>query len=165
MTRIPEPRPTSSLASWGSVGAAPRRACPALEAGTGRLVGAAELSLPGQRQVADCLADGALALRMLEASDAVAVHEEASNEEARRWAFDGATPDPAVSADKAARAPLHWLVGPVADLAMIDLASGAVAASRPTASGKLVCPTRTARTATRSASPWSTRECSEGEAE
>jgi RimJ/RimL family protein N-acetyltransferase len=76
---------------------------------------------------AEGLVDGVLALRMLEAADAVAVHEEASNNEARRWAFDGATPDPAVSADKAARAPLHWLVGPVADLAMVDVASGAVA--------------------------------------
>lgn len=76
---------------------------------------------------AEGLSDDALAVRILDAGDAAAVHEEASNDEARRWAFDAANPDPAVAADKAARAPLHWLVGPVADLAMVDLASGAVA--------------------------------------
>jgi RimJ/RimL family protein N-acetyltransferase len=78
--------------------------------------------LPGGR-----LSDGTLTLRALGAADVDAVYEEAANDEARRWGFDGAEPNKTVSAGKAATAPLRWLVGPVADLAMVDEASGATA--------------------------------------
>jgi RimJ/RimL family protein N-acetyltransferase len=73
------------------------------------------------------LSDGTLALRPLCAADADAVFEELANDEARRWAFDRSEPNKAASASKAAAAPLRWLVGPVADLVMVDEASGATA--------------------------------------
>ena len=73
------------------------------------------------------LSDGTLALRPIEPGDSDAVHEDLTNEEARRWAFDAAEPDPAVSGERAAQARLRWLVGPLANLAMVDVASGAVA--------------------------------------
>ncbi len=76
---------------------------------------------------AEGLTDDTLTLRMLRAGDADAVHEEASNDEARRWAFDASDPDPATSAQKAAQAALRWLVGPIADLAVVDVATGTVA--------------------------------------
>jgi RimJ/RimL family protein N-acetyltransferase len=50
-----------------------------------------------------------------------------ANGEARRFAFDGAAPAPARAAERATHAGLRWLTGPVAEMAMIDLASGAVA--------------------------------------
>jgi RimJ/RimL family protein N-acetyltransferase len=73
------------------------------------------------------LSDGTLALRPLCAADADAVYEDVTNDEARRWAFDRSEPNKAASAGKAATAPLRWLVGPVADLVMVDQASGATA--------------------------------------
>lgn len=73
------------------------------------------------------LTDGTLALRTLQPADADAVHEEAANREARRWGFDTAEPSRAVSAEKAEHAALRWLVGPIANLAMVDVATGAVA--------------------------------------
>jgi len=76
---------------------------------------------------ADGLSDGTLTLRMQVADDAEAVHEEISNDEAMRWAFDAAAPDRAGSVERAAQAPLRWLVGPVANLAMVDVATGVTA--------------------------------------
>jgi RimJ/RimL family protein N-acetyltransferase len=73
------------------------------------------------------LSDGTLALRALCAADADAVYEEAANDEARQWAFSASEPDRRACAAKAAQAPLHWLVGSVAELAMVDATSGAVA--------------------------------------
>lgn len=73
------------------------------------------------------LSDGTLALRQMAAGDADAVQAEAANAESRRWAFDAAEPDPAASAAKAAQAPLHWLVSPVANLVMVDVVTGDVA--------------------------------------
>jgi RimJ/RimL family protein N-acetyltransferase len=73
------------------------------------------------------LSDGTLALRQMAAGDADAVHAEAANDEARRWAFDAADPDPGEAAAKAAQAPLQWLVGSIANLVMIDVATGVVA--------------------------------------
>jgi RimJ/RimL family protein N-acetyltransferase len=73
------------------------------------------------------LSDGTLTLRVLQPGDAAAVHEEMANGEARRFAFDGAAPAPARAAERATHAGLRWLTGPVAEMAMIDVASGAVA--------------------------------------
>ncbi len=73
------------------------------------------------------LRDSTVRLRPLAAPDADAVHEERSNDEAMRWGFDAATPDRADSARIAAHAALRWLVGPYASLAIVEIASGAVA--------------------------------------
>jgi RimJ/RimL family protein N-acetyltransferase len=73
------------------------------------------------------LADGTVTLRVLQPADADAVHEEMANYEARRFGFEIGAPDPAREAEKATHAGLRWLTGPVADMAIVDVASGAVA--------------------------------------
>ncbi len=73
------------------------------------------------------LTDGTLKLRVLQPGDASAVHEEMANDEARRFGFGAADPDPALASEKAAHAGVRWLAGPVANMAMVDVASGAVA--------------------------------------
>lgn len=73
------------------------------------------------------LTDGTVTLRVLQAADAGAVYEDMANDEARRFAFDKGEPEPARAAEKATQAGLRWLTGPVADMAIVDVASGAVA--------------------------------------
>jgi RimJ/RimL family protein N-acetyltransferase len=81
------------------------------------------------------LTDGTLTLRVLAATDAEAVHDERANDESVRWAFDPSAPDPVMSAQIAAHSQLHWLVGPHGNLAMIDVATGAVAGTLSLRSG------------------------------
>jgi RimJ/RimL family protein N-acetyltransferase len=73
------------------------------------------------------LTDGTVTLRALQPGDAGAAHEAMANDEARRFAFNAAEPDPARAAETAAHAGLRWLTGPVADMAIVDVATGAVA--------------------------------------
>lgn len=73
------------------------------------------------------LTDGTLVLRVLEPGDAGAAHEEMANDEARRFTIAKGEPDPAWAAERSAHAGLRWLVGPVANMAIVDIASGAVA--------------------------------------
>jgi RimJ/RimL family protein N-acetyltransferase len=73
------------------------------------------------------LTDGTITLRVLQPGDADAVHEDMANDEARRFGFAKAEPDRARAVEKATHAGLRWLAGPVADMAIVDAASGTVA--------------------------------------
>lgn len=73
------------------------------------------------------LTDGTLTLRVLQPGDSDAVYEEMANDDARRFAFAKAEPDRARAVEKATQAGLRWLVGPVAEMAIVDAASGLVA--------------------------------------
>src|SRR5262249_38693266 len=73
------------------------------------------------------LTDGTLALRGRQPGDAGAVHEGVAKPESRCFASGRAEPNPARASEKAAHAGLRWLAGSVADMAMVDVASGIVA--------------------------------------
>ena len=73
------------------------------------------------------LTDGTVGLRVVAADDLDAVHAERVNDEAMHWAFQAETPEHAESEQIAAHAPLRWLVGPDANLAIVETASGAMA--------------------------------------
>lgn len=73
------------------------------------------------------LTDDTITLRVLQPSDADAVHEDMTNDEALRFGFAKAEPDRARAAEKATYAGLRWLVGPIAEMAIVDVARGVVA--------------------------------------
>ncbi len=79
-------------------------------------------SLPGGG-----LRDEAIALRLVQPSDAFALLDERADPEARRWQFDHDPPSAERVTETAARAGLDWLVGPIGRLAIVDLGSGEVA--------------------------------------
>jgi RimJ/RimL family protein N-acetyltransferase len=72
------------------------------------------------------LTDGVITLRIAGACDTPALHAESSNPEALRWAL-GEAPSHSAVAENAARARLHWLVGPHGLLVIVDQASGQTA--------------------------------------
>lgn len=67
--------------------------------------------------------DGVIAIRPTRPEDADAMYE-AEDDEAVRWAFWDAKPEPAEFRERAARAGLDWLVGRMAKFTMVDLATG-----------------------------------------
>lgn len=75
---------------------------------------------------ANGIGDGVIVLRVATAADAVALHAEQSNTEARRWALLE-PPSATEVAARAARAGLEWLVGPAGLMVIVDNASGQVA--------------------------------------
>lgn len=75
------------------------------------------------------LSDGVLGLRPLQPSDLPAVLEEENDPLVRDWGFSDQASDPAELAARTTVARLHWLVGPIARFAMVDLASGQTAGS------------------------------------
>ena len=73
------------------------------------------------------LTDGTVALRGLAPGDADAVHAERSDPTSVGWGWDGRAPARVTSDQLAAHAALRWLVGPRADMAIVDVASDLVA--------------------------------------
>lgn len=72
------------------------------------------------------IGDGVLTLRVATAADAVALHLEQSNAEARRWSLSDPVPASETAAG-AERATLEWVVGSRALLAIVDDETGQVA--------------------------------------
>jgi RimJ/RimL family protein N-acetyltransferase len=73
------------------------------------------------------LRDEVLMLRAVQPADAAAMLEEHNDPVSMSWAFDDKPATAAAMAAAAAASQLQWLVGPLARIAMVDLASGEVA--------------------------------------
>jgi RimJ/RimL family protein N-acetyltransferase len=78
---------------------------------------------------ADGLSDGVIRLRGVEARDADAFFEQEDDELTTGYGFTGAAPDRAAVLSLCTRAPLDWLAGQIARIAIDDLASGRFAGS------------------------------------
>lgn len=88
---------------------------------SGEPIGAALPALPNGG-----IGDGVITLRVGTADDAVPLHTEQSNPEARRWALFEPASESEMAA-LAARAGLEWLVGPRGLMVIVDNVSGEVA--------------------------------------
>ena len=75
------------------------------------------------------LSDGVIALRVITPRDAPALLDEMTDAETRRWMFDDQMPTAERVSSMADRAQLDWLVGPMARMAIVDVASGEMAGS------------------------------------
>jgi RimJ/RimL family protein N-acetyltransferase len=70
------------------------------------------------------LNDGVIALRVARREDGPAVFDESNDPLTRSWEFDDRPVDPGKITDRVAMSGLQWLVGPVARMTMVDVATG-----------------------------------------